>query len=180
MKIAIVGTGYVGLVTGTCFADSGNQVTCIDIDEKKIARLNAGDIPIYEPGLAEMVEHNVEAKRLAFTTDLASAVSTASIVFLAVGTPSADDGSADLSALWKVVDDIAAHLAKDAIVVTKSTVPVGTNHEINERLKELHRPGLRRGQQSRVSQRRRGDRGLHQARPRGGGRAAPGGGRRAA
>ena len=137
MKIAIVGTGYVGLVTGTCFADSGNQVTCIDIDEKKIARLNKGDIPIYEPGLAEMVEHNVDANRLAFTTDLASAVSTASIIFLAVGTPSADDGSADLSALWKVVDDIAGHLAKGAVVVTKSTVPVGTNHAINERLKEL-------------------------------------------
>ncbi len=87
MKIAVVGTGYVGLVTGTCFAESGNQVTCIDIDAGKIARLNAGEIPIYEPGLSEMVEHNVEAKRLHFTTDLASAVKTAKLVFLAVGTP---------------------------------------------------------------------------------------------
>jgi len=137
MKIAVVGTGYVGLVTGTCFAESGNQVTCIDIDAGKIARLNAGEIPIYEPGLTEMVEHNVEAKRLFFTTDLAGAVKTAKLVFLAVGTPSSDDGSADLSALWRVVSDIAPHLPQDAIVVTKSTVPVGTNHEINERLAKL-------------------------------------------
>jgi UDPglucose 6-dehydrogenase len=137
MKIAVVGTGYVGLVTGTCFAESGNQVTCIDIDAGKIARLNAGEIPIYEPGLTEMVEHNVEAKRLFFTTDLAGAVKTAKLVFLAVGTPSSDDGSADLSALWRVVSDIAPHLPPDAVVVTKSTVPVGTNHEINERLAKL-------------------------------------------
>ncbi len=137
MKIAVVGTGYVGLVTGTCFAESGNQVTCIDIDAGKIARLNAGEIPIYEPGLTEMVEHNVEAKRLLFTTDLASAVKSAKLVFLAVGTPSSDDGSADLSALWRVVADVAPHLPQDAVVVTKSTVPVGTNHEINERLAKL-------------------------------------------
>src|SRR5262245_32213417 len=130
MKIAVVGTGYVGLVTGTCFADSGNQVTCIDIDAKKIARLNAGEIPIYEPGLAELVEQNMEAGRLAFTTELPAAVRAAQLVFLAVGTPSSDDGSADLSSLWKVVDAIAHHLAIDAIVVTKSTVPVGTNSEI--------------------------------------------------
>ncbi len=137
MKIAVVGTGYVGLVTGTCFAESGNQVTCIDIDAAKIARLNAGEIPIYEPGLTEMVEHNVEAQRLFFTTDLPSAVKAAQLVFLAVGTPSSDDGSADLSALWRVVSDIAPHLSEEAIVVTKSTVPVGTNHEINERLAKL-------------------------------------------
>jgi UDPglucose 6-dehydrogenase len=136
MKIAVVGTGYVGLVTGTCFAESGNQVTCVDIDAAKVARLNAGQIPIYEPGLTEMVEHNAEAKRLLFTTDLASAVSTAQLVFLAVGTPSSDDGSADLSALWRVVDDIAPHLRTDAVVVTKSTVPVGTNSEINQRLEK--------------------------------------------
>jgi UDPglucose 6-dehydrogenase len=136
MKIAVVGTGYVGLVSGTCFAESGNQVTCVDIDAAKVARLNAGEIPIYEPGLTEMVEHNVEAKRLMFTTDLASAVSSAQLVFLAVGTPSSDDGSADLSALWKVVDDVAPHLGPDAVVVTKSTVPVGTNSEINQRLEK--------------------------------------------
>ncbi len=136
MKIAVVGTGYVGLVSGTCFAESGNQVTCVDIDAAKVARLNAGDIPIYEPGLQEMVEHNVEGKRLFFTTDLATAVKSAQIVFLAVGTPSSDDGSADLSALWRVVDDIAPHLPTDAVVVTKSTVPVGTNCEINQRLEK--------------------------------------------
>ena len=104
----------MGLVTGTCFAESGNQVTCVDIDAAKIARLNAGEIPIYEPGLTELVEHNTEAKRLIFTTDLAAAVKPARLVFLAVGTPSSDDGSADLSALWQVVDDIAPHLAPDA------------------------------------------------------------------
>jgi UDPglucose 6-dehydrogenase len=136
MRIAVVGTGYVGLVTGTCFAESGNQVTCVDIDAAKVARLNAGQIPIYEPGLTEMVAHNAEAKRLSFTTDLGSAVSTAQLVFLAVGTPSSDDGSADLSALWRVVDDIAPHLRTDAVVVTKSTVPVGTNSEINSRLEK--------------------------------------------
>jgi UDPglucose 6-dehydrogenase len=136
MKIAVVGTGYVGLVTGTCFADSGNHVTCIDIDQQKIARLNQGELPIYEPGLAELVEQNVAAGRLIFTTDLAAAVRSARLVFLAVGTPSSDDGSADLSSLWRVVDSLAEHLAVDAIVVTKSTVPVGTNSEIFERLKE--------------------------------------------
>jgi UDPglucose 6-dehydrogenase len=136
MKIAVVGTGYVGLVTGTCFAESGNHVTCIDIDEKKIARLKQGEIPIYEPGLAELVEQNREAERLDFTTDLAAAVKPAQLVFLAVGTPPAEDGSADLSALWRVVDDIAPHLNPTAIVVTKSTVPVSTNAGIFRRLKE--------------------------------------------
>jgi UDPglucose 6-dehydrogenase len=136
MKIAVVGTGYVGLVTGTCFAESGNHVTCIDVDTRKIARLNAGEIPIYEPGLAELVEHNAEAKRLHFTTDLPAAVRKAQLVFLAVGTPNSGDGSADLSSLWRVVDEIAPHLAAHAVVVTKSTVPVGTNAEILRRLQD--------------------------------------------
>jgi UDPglucose 6-dehydrogenase len=137
MKIAVVGTGYVGLVTGTCFAESGNDVTCIDIDQAKVARLKAGEIPIYEPGLTELVEHNAAAKRLHFTSDLPSAVRAAKLVFLAVGTPSAADGSADLSGLWKAVDELAPHLPENAIVVTKSTVPVGTNAEIFERLKRV-------------------------------------------
>ena len=137
MKIAVIGTGYVGLVTGTCFADSGNDVTCVDIDQQKIERLTRGEIPIYEPGLAELVERNVEDSRLHFTTDLASAVRTAKLVFLAVGTPSAADGSADLSNLWAVVDSLAPHLPDRAIVVTKSTVPVGTNSRIFARLREL-------------------------------------------
>jgi len=136
MRIAVVGTGYVGLVTGTCFAESGNQVTCIDVDERKIERLNAGLIPIYEPGLSELVEHNTEARRLHFTTNLPAALAKAQLVFLAVGTPSAADGSADLTSLWRVVDDIAPHLTPTTIVVTKSTVPVGTNAEIFRRLKE--------------------------------------------
>jgi UDPglucose 6-dehydrogenase len=136
MKIAVIGTGYVGLVTGTCFADSGNDVTCIDIDAAKIERLNRGEIPIYEPGLEEMVSDNQAAERLHFTTDLAGAVKAAEIVYLAVGTPQGDDGSADMTALWCVVDSIAPHLQPDAIVVTKSTVPVGTCHRIFCRLKE--------------------------------------------
>src|SRR5687768_17651592 len=100
MKIAVIGTGYVGLVTGTCFADSGNDVTCVDIDQAKIGRLKAGEIPIYEPGLEEMVRENQAAERLAFTTDLAAAVAPAEIVYLAVGTPQADNGAADMRALW--------------------------------------------------------------------------------
>jgi UDPglucose 6-dehydrogenase len=136
MKIAVIGTGYVGLVTGTCFADSGNDVTCVDIDRAKIDRLNAGEIPIYEPGLEEMVRDNQAAERLSFTTDMTAAVSNAEVVYLAVGTPQGDDGAANLSALWSVVDGIASHLRPDAIVVTKSTVPVGTCSKIFARLKE--------------------------------------------
>lgn len=136
MKIAVIGTGYVGLVTGTCFADSGNDVTCVDIDQAKIEQLNRGEMPIYEPGLEEMVQENQAAERLRFTTDLVSAVQSAEIVYLAVGTPQSEDGAANLSALWSVVDSIAPHLRTDAIVVTKSTVPVGTCARIFTRLKE--------------------------------------------
>jgi UDPglucose 6-dehydrogenase len=136
MKIAVVGTGYVGLVAGTCFADSGNDVTCVDIDPNKIARLSRGEIPIYEPGLAEIVEQNVAADRLHFTTELAAAVGAAKLVFMAVGTPSSDDGSADLSGLWAATDAMAPHLPHDAIVVVKSTVPVGTNAQLFARLQE--------------------------------------------
>ncbi|MEQ8208901.1 MAG: UDP-glucose/GDP-mannose dehydrogenase family protein [Lacipirellulaceae bacterium] len=137
MKIAVVGTGYVGLVTGTCFADTGNDVTCIDIDQKKIDNLNKGIIPIYEPGLTEMVQHNYEAKRLHFTTDLPAAVKPADVIYLAVGTPQGDDGAANLSAMWAVVEAIAPHMREDALVVTKSTVPVGTNERIYSMLKEF-------------------------------------------
>lgn len=136
MRIGVVGTGYVGLVTGTCFADSGNSVTCLDINAEKIARLERGEVPIYEPGLEELVERNAKAGRLRFTTDTAAAIREADVVFLAVGTPPAADGSADLSALWKVVESIASHLRPDAIVVTKSTVPVGTCAGIEARLRE--------------------------------------------
>jgi UDPglucose 6-dehydrogenase len=137
MKIAVIGTGYVGLVTGTCFADSGNHVTCVDIDEAKIEALRQGEIPIYEPGLAELVGRNVEAGRLHFTTDLAVAVKPAKLVYLAVGTPQRDDGAADLRALQAVVKSLAPLLAKDAVVVIKSTVPVGTNRYAYETLCNL-------------------------------------------
>ncbi len=137
MKIAVIGTGYVGLVTGTCFADSGNDVTCVDIDQAKVDMLRRGEVPIYEPGLAELVQRNTAADRLHFTTDTAAAVQVADLVFLAVGTPSAHDGAADLTALWNVVQTIAPHLQMEAVVVTKSTVPVGTNASIFQQLKEL-------------------------------------------
>jgi len=137
MKIAVIGTGYVGLVTGTCFANSGNEVICVDIDAAKIDALNRGEVPIYEPGLEEMIAYNLSAERLTFTTDLAAAVQPAEIVYLAVGTPQGEDGSANLSALWSVVEGIAPLLQNDAVVVTKSTVPVGTNARIHALLQEL-------------------------------------------
>jgi UDPglucose 6-dehydrogenase len=138
MDIAIVGTGYVGLVTGTCFAESGNTVTCIDNNEAKIKALNNGKIPIYEPGLAELVERNNKAGRLKFTTNLQDTVATAKVIYLAVGTPQGEDGSADLSALWSVVDGIANYIDDEVIIVTKSTVPVGTNAGIYKRLFDIN------------------------------------------
>ena len=137
MQLAVVGTGYVGLVTGTCFADSGSDVWCVDIDEAKIEGLRRGEVSIYEPGLTEMVSRNLAAGRLRFTTDLAEAAGQAEIIFLAVGTPPADDGSVDLSAFDRVVDEIAPHLSEKTIVITKSTVPVGTCARIFDRLQEL-------------------------------------------
>jgi len=137
MKITVVGTGYVGLVTGTCLAETGNEVDCVDCDREKIDTLRAGRIPIYEPGLAELVRRNAAAGRLHFTDELAAAVSSARLVFLAVGTPPADDGSVDLTALWAVVEEMAPHLTPQTIVVLKSTVPVGTNAAVAARLHEL-------------------------------------------
>lgn len=133
----MIGTGYVGLVTGTCFAESGNDVVCLDIDERKIAALNAGDVPIYEPGLSELVRRNVAAGRLRFSTDYSEAIPPARCVFIAVGTPQSDDGAADLKYVWNVAGQLAPHLAEDAVVVLKSTVPVGTNRELSRRLREL-------------------------------------------
>jgi UDPglucose 6-dehydrogenase len=134
MKIAVVGTGYVGLVTGTCFANSGNQVRCVDINAQKIERLNQGQIPIYEPGLSELVTRNAAQGRLHFTTDLTTAVQQADLIFLAVGTPQSEDGSADLSAMWSVVKALTTCLEPQTLVVVKSTVPVGTNAEVYQRL----------------------------------------------
>jgi UDPglucose 6-dehydrogenase len=137
LKLVMIGTGYVGLVTGTCFAESGNEVTCVDIDSEKINRLNQGEIPIYEPGLVELVVRNADAGRLKFTSSAAEVVPDAKCVFLAVGTPQRDDGSADLRILWSALESVASHLSTDAVVVIKSTVPVGTNAEAARRLREL-------------------------------------------
>ncbi len=137
MRIAVVGTGYVGLVTGTCLAETGNEVTCVDSDRAKIERLRQADVPIYEPGLAELILRNVAAGRLQFTVDLPAAVAPAALVFVAVGTPSADEGSVDLSAVWSVVEQMAPALNREAIVVLKSTVPVGTNAAVTRRLEQL-------------------------------------------
>lgn len=137
MRIAIVGTGYVGLVTGTCFAETGNDVICVDCDENKVRRLQDGKCPIYEPGLEELLHRNAAAGRLRFTTDLAEATRWAKLIFIAVGTPPREDGSVDLTALWNVVEEIAPHLQEDAIVVIKSTSPVGTNAAVTARLREL-------------------------------------------
>ena len=132
MKITIVGTGYVGLVAGTCFSEMGNTVTCVDIDAEKIARLQEGLIPIYEPGLSEMVLSNVRHDRLFFSTDLKKAVEEARVVFIAVGTPSGEDGSADLSAVYKVAADIGRNANGPKLIVDKSTVPVGTAARVKE------------------------------------------------
>ncbi len=134
MKIAVVGTGYVGLVAGTCFADSGNDVVCVDIDPAKIEMLNRGEIPIYEPGLNEMVEHNVREERLHFTTDIKSAVEKSEIIFIAVGTPPDEDGSADLKHVLAVAKDIGTYANSYKIIVNKSTVPVGTAEKVKEEI----------------------------------------------
>ena len=143
MNIAIVGTGYVGLVSGTCFADTGANVTCIDVDEKKIERLNNGDIPIYEPGLDELVVKNVKAGRLKFSSDLASVLNDQEIVFSAVGTPPDEDGSADLKYVLQVAKTIGENLNRYLVVVTKSTVPVGTARKVRETIQaELDKRGV--------------------------------------
>ena len=134
MRIAMIGTGYVGLVSGACFADFGHHVTCVDKDGDKIAALRRGEIPIFEPGLDALVASNVKAGRLDFATDLAAPVAGADAVFIAVGTPSRrGDGHADLSYVYAAAREIAAVLSGFTVVVTKSTVPVGTGDEV-ERL----------------------------------------------
>ena len=135
MNICMVGTGYVGLVTGTCLADFGMNVVCVDVDESKIQALQSGQIPIYEPGLEELVAKNERAGRLSFSTDLKSAVENSVAIFIAVGTPSLPDGSADLSYVRRVAESIADHANGYKIVVTKSTVPTGTGKMIEEILK---------------------------------------------
>jgi UDPglucose 6-dehydrogenase len=132
MKLCVVGTGYVGLVAGTCFAESGNDVTCVDNAALKIEALRQGVVPIYEPGLEELIRRNVAEGRLAFTTDLADAVKKSIVCFIAVGTPSSDDGAADLSAVWAVGREIGRAMDGYRVIVTKSTVPVGTHRRLRD------------------------------------------------
>ncbi len=143
MRIAMIGSGYVGLVSGVCFADFGHDVVCIDKDQAKIAQLEAGHMPIFEPGLKDIVDKNVREGRLSFTTDLAAGVAGAKAIFIAVGTPSRrGDGYADLSYVYAAAKEIAAHADDDAVVVTKSTVPVGTGDEVERIVREI-RPDSR-------------------------------------
>ena len=140
MRIAMVGTGYVGLVSGACIADFGHTVTCVDTDSIKISALNKGEIPIYEPGLAEIVQSNVRQGRLSFTTELSETLGEADAVFIAVGTPSRrGDGHADLSYVYAATREIALALKRFTVVITKSTVPVGTGDEIERIIRELRR-----------------------------------------
>jgi UDPglucose 6-dehydrogenase len=142
MRIAMIGTGYVGLVSGPCFSDFGHTVTCVDKDTAKIARLRNGEIPIFEPGLDALIASNVEAGRLSFTTDSAAAIRSAEAVFLAVGTPSRrGDGFADLSFVYDATREIASEMQDFTIVVIKSTVPVGTNDEVDAIIRKLRPDG---------------------------------------
>ncbi|MBT9585572.1 UDP-glucose/GDP-mannose dehydrogenase family protein [bacterium] len=139
MNLAVIGTGYVGLVTGTCLAEMGNEVVCVDIDAVKVAQLQAGKVPIYEPGLAELLEANVSEGRLTFTTDSHKAIADSQIVMIAVGTPPQDDGSADLSAVFAVAEMVAKGPSGKRLLVTKSTVPVGTCQALQTRVHQLGR-----------------------------------------
>ena len=143
MKICFIGTGYVGLVSGVCFSDLGNSVICIDKDKEKLARLENGDIPIFEPGLSELVRKNLEAGRLSFSDDLISSIKKSDIVFIAVGTPTAKDGvSADLSQVFSVARLISKRIKSHKIIVTKSTVPIGTGDKIEKILNKNKKKGL--------------------------------------
>jgi UDPglucose 6-dehydrogenase len=130
MKIAVVGTGYVGLVTGTCFAETGNQVTCVDINEEKVKQMQAGIIPIYEPGLDDLFQRNTEEGRLHFTTSLKEGIEGAKVIFLALPTPPGADGSADLKYILQVADDLGPILSDYTVIIDKSTVPVGTSDKV--------------------------------------------------
>ena len=133
MRITMIGTGYVGLVSGVCFSDFGHDVICVDKDPGKIEKLNRGEVPIFEPGLDQLMARNVEAGRLSFTTDLAAAVDGAEAIFIAVGTPTRrGDGHADLSYVMAAAEDVARALTGYAVIVTKSTVPVGTNRKVKQ------------------------------------------------
>jgi UDPglucose 6-dehydrogenase len=136
MKVTIIGTGYVGLVTGACLAEMGNHVVCLDVDEEKIRVLNGGDMPIHEPGLADLIRRNRSAGRLQFTTDVASAVRHGTLQFIGVGTPPGDDGSPDLSAVMNAARDVGRHMTDHKVIVDKSTVPVGTAERVRAAVEE--------------------------------------------
>ena len=143
MNLAVIGTGYVGLVTGACLADVGNRVTCVDRDQAKLAMLHAGEIPIHEPGLGDVVMRNLRAERLSFTDDLGGAVRDADLVFIAVGTPPREDGSADLQHVLEASREIGAAIERDTVVVVKSTVPVGTCDKVRDTVQaELRARGV--------------------------------------
>ena len=138
MNITVIGTGYVGLVSGTCLAEVGNHVLCVDIDESKIERLNNGEIPIYEPGLDALVKKNVQEGRLSFSSNIKDGVDYGTILFIAVGTPPDEDGSADLKHVLAVASDIGRHMDDYRVVVTKSTVPVGTADKVRDAVNSAH------------------------------------------
>lgn len=135
-KIAVIGTGYVGLVTGTCFAETGNQVICVDINEEKVERMRNGEVPIYEPHLDTVFERNIKANRISFTTNLKEAIDFAEIIFLALPTPPGEDGSADLSYVLGVAEDLGKIMTEYKVIVDKSTVPVGTAEKVEVKIKE--------------------------------------------
>src|SRR5947208_13756596 len=141
MHIAVIGSGYVGLVTGACFAEFGDDVTCVDVDAEKIARLARGEITVYEPGLDQLVKKNLQAGRLRFTTDIGSATEQSLVVFLAVGTPPKADGAADLTYIEGAAREISEHLDSYKVIATKSTVPVGTGRRLASTIRE-HLPNL--------------------------------------
>jgi nucleotide sugar dehydrogenase len=136
MKIAVIGTGYVGLVTGTCLAETGNTVTCVDIDEQKVHKLKNGKIPIYEPHLDNFFQRNIAQKRLFFTTQLEEGIKDAKLIFLALPTPPGDDGSADLSYILSVAKDLGKIIKNYKVIIDKSTVPVGTAEKVTKVIRE--------------------------------------------
>lgn len=139
MKISIFGTGYVGLVTGTCLSDVGHEIVCVDIDNEKIDKLKRGELPIYEPGLKELVLRNIQEKRLKFTINPKQAIDFGDLIFIAVGTPSSEDGSADLSHVMQVAQTIAEHMNSDKVLIIKSTVPIGTNDKVRDLVNSILR-----------------------------------------
>jgi UDPglucose 6-dehydrogenase len=165
MKIAVVGTGYVGLVTGTCFAETGNDVMCVDIDAGKVQKLSNGQITIYEPGLEKLFLRNLKEERLKFTTDLEEGVKDAVIIFLALPTPPGEDGSADLKYVLGVAEHLGKIIKEYKVIIDKSTVPVGTAERVRTAVAKNYAGEVRCRLQSRIFARRSGGGGFHETRP---------------